>query len=146
MKIVPPAVRRRGRRVGGGIFFWGGKIVINFFSGKSSYAICPLRTQSPRMRQFCVEIAPPYNWRNIDAALLREHSVRRICAHYKILHICANLTHASMHALNLRKKTAKKIGACAKKSKKKLRLAGFEPGTFHFLRHRLIHSATLLSC
>ena len=61
-------------------------------------------SQRPRMRQFCVDIAPPFNWRNIDAALLREHSVRRYCAHYKGLQIFANLTHASTHASNLRKK------------------------------------------
>ncbi len=73
----------------------------------------PIPSQRPRMRQFCVDIAPPYNWRNIDAALLREHSVRRYCAYYKGLQICANLTHASTHASNLRKK---KLFACAKKN------------------------------
>ncbi len=61
-------------------------------------------TQQTRMRQFCVEIAPPFIRRNIDAALLREHSVRRICAHYKGLQICANSTHALTYASNLRKK------------------------------------------
>ncbi len=72
-------------------------------------------TQPPRVRQFCVEIAPPYDWRNIDAALLREHSVRRICASYKVLQICANLTHALTYASNLRKKNPEKNCACAKK-------------------------------
>ena len=63
-----------------------------------------MTTQQTRMRQFCVEIAPPFIRRNIDAALLREHSVRRICAHYKGLQICANSTHALTYASNLRKK------------------------------------------
>ncbi len=66
-----------------------------------------LLTQRPRMRQFCVDIALPFNWRNIDAALLREHSLRRYCAYYKFLQICANLTHASTHASFLRKKLQK---------------------------------------
>ena len=72
------------------------------------------------LRQFCVEIAPPYDRRNIDAALLREHSVRRICAHYKVCKFCVISSFASTHASNLRKKKpAKKIGVCAKKSIKK---------------------------
>ncbi len=66
-------------------------------------------TQQTRLRKFCVDIAPPFIARNIDAALLREHSVRRVCAHYKFLQNCANLTHASTHTLNLRKKIARNI-------------------------------------
>ncbi len=99
------------------------------------------------MRQFCVDIAPPFNWRNIDAALLREHSVRRICAHYKILQIFANLTHASTHALNLRKKNQpKKLTHAPKNERKKggkeKVQAGFEPGTFQLRSRHLTHSAT----
>ena len=67
------------------------------------------------MRQFCVEIAPPFIRRNIDAALLREHSARRICAHYKGLQICA-----------------KKITNYIRMRKKKILKPGFEPGIFNF--------------
>ncbi len=70
------------------------------------------------MRQICVEITRSFVGRNIDADLLREHSVRRYCAHYKGLQIFANSTHASTHAAILRKKNIKKI-AFEKKSKKK---------------------------
>ncbi len=96
---------------------------------------------TPRVRQFCVDIAPLYDWRNIDAALLREHSVRRICASYKVLQICANLTHASTHALKLREKMRKKIVACAKKKTKK-KLARFEPASVYFAAQYSNHSAT----
>ncbi len=100
--------------------------------------------QPPRVRQFCVEIAPPYDWRNIDAALLREHSVRRICAHYKGLQICANSTHALTCALNLRKKNPEKIALAQKKNKQK-KVIRFEPATFNFAAQYSNHSATLPS-
>ncbi len=68
------------------------------------------------LRQFCVEIAPPYDRRNIDAALLREHSVRRICAHYKVCKFCVISSFASTHASNLREKNSKKLAYAPKKS------------------------------
>ncbi len=109
-----------------------------FFLKKVSITafLLEITTQPPRVRQFCVEIAPPYDWRNIDAALLREHSVRRICASYKVLQICANLMHVLTYASNLRKKS-KKICACAKKK--------FKPATFNFAAQYSNHSATLSS-
>ncbi len=85
-------------------------------------------TQQPRMRQICVEITRSFVGRNIDANLLREHSVRRYCAHYKGLQIFAILTHASTHASKLRQKKF----ACHQKKKKAKKKSepGFEPGTF----------------
>ncbi len=79
------------------------------------------------MRQICVEITRSFVGRNIDADLLREHSVRRYCAHYKGLQIFANSTHASTHALNLRKKI-KRNSRSKKKQKKKKSEPGLEPG------------------
>ena len=83
------------------------------------------------LRQFCVEIAPPFDWRNIDAALLREHSVRRICAHYKVCKFCVISSFASTHASNLRKKkTAKKWRMRQKKQKKIIPWPDSNPGPF----------------
>ncbi len=73
-------------------------------------------TIKPRVRQFCVDIAHSFIWRNIDAELLREHSVRRYCAYYKVCKFCVISSFASTLASKLRKKI-KKI-ACAKKEKK----------------------------
>ena len=84
--------------------------------GRGSVFRGSCHTQRPRVRQFCVDIAPTKTVRNIDAELLREHSVRRYCAHYKGLQIFANSTHASTLASKLRKKLRK--SACAKKEKK----------------------------
>ncbi len=50
-------------------------------------------TQQPRLRTICVDIAHSFIWRNIDAHLLREHSVRRYCVKYKCLQKFANLTY-----------------------------------------------------
>ncbi len=91
-------------------------------------------SQQPRVRQFCVDIAHSFIWRNIDAELLREHSVRRYCAYYKVCKFCVISSFASTLALKLRKKNKKKLHAqkrkkiaCAKKS-----APGFEPGISHF--------------
>ena len=76
----------------------------------------PKLSQQPRMRQFCVKIGPPYDWRNIEAALLREHSVHRICAHYKILQIFANLNlNFEFEFEFMQKKHAKNIWRMRKK-------------------------------
>ncbi len=98
--------------------------------------------QPPRVRQFCVNIAPPYDLRNIDAALLREHSVRRICAFYKVLQICANFTHASTHALNLRKNAAKKLAHTPKKNQEFFYPSRIRTRAVCFLSRRSDHSAT----
>ncbi len=65
------------------------------------------------LRQFCVEIAPPFDWRNIDAALLREHSVRRI---WRII-MFANFAYFCLLSRRMRR-------IYAKNSKKKL---AYEP-------------------
>ena len=99
-----------------------------------------MHTQPPRLRTICVEIAPSNTWRNCDAHLLREHSVSRYCAHYKLLQICANSTYASTHASFLCKKQQKYFAACAKKKKTK-KIVGFEPAIFNFTVQYSIHSA-----
>ena len=80
------------------------------------------------MRQFCVDIAHSFIWRNIDAELLREHSVRRYCTYYKVCKFCVIPSFASTLASKLRKKLkkahAQKKIACAKKKSE----TGFEPG------------------
>ena len=52
-----------------------------FCEGDEVWVQNRITAQPPRMRQICVNIVPPFVWHNIDAALLREHSVRRIWAH-----------------------------------------------------------------
>ena len=66
------------------------------------------------MRQFCVEIAPSFNWRNIDAALPREHSVRRYCACHKVCKFCVSSSFASTHSADLRKYFLRNCANCAK--------------------------------
>ncbi len=51
------------------------------------------------------------NLRNIDAALLREHSVRQYCARYNFFNFCVILLFASTHGSFMHKKTV----ACSKK-------------------------------
>ena len=85
-------------------------------AGKKEYRVRKpnLYPQQPRVRQFCVDIAHSFIRRNIDAELLREHCVRRICAHYNFCNFCAISPFASTLASQLRKKKIKKF-ACAKK-------------------------------
>ncbi len=83
------------------------------------------------MRQFCVDIAHSFIWRNIDAELLREHSVRRYCAYYKVCKFCVISSFASTLASKLRKKIKKK--RMRKKNRMRKETApGFEPGISHF--------------
>ncbi len=110
-----------------------------------------MRAQRTRVRQFCVGIAPPFIARNIDAALLREHSVRRVCASYKDLQICANLTHASTHALNVRKKKLQKKNNCRmrkknKKNRKSGRIRTHELWIPQPLLYQLSYPASLTNC
>ncbi len=91
-------------------------------------------TQQPRVRQFCVDIAHSFIWRNIDAELLREHCVRRICAHYNFCNFCAISPFASTFASKLSKKIKKSHAQRSKKNafaKKNLE-PGFEPGISNF--------------
>ncbi len=99
-----------------------------------------MTAQQTRVRIFCVDIAPPIIARNIDAALLRAHSLRRICAHYNGLQICANSTHASTHASNLRKKNLRAKKIFAKKVRARIRTRDF----YSEVRYSN-HSATLTS-
>ncbi len=86
-------------------------------------------TQQTRVRKFCVDIAPSFIARNIDAALLREHSVRRVCAHYNYCNFCVISPFASTYASVLRKKPfLQKMGRVRKKNYvKKNSWPGFEP-------------------
>ncbi len=124
--------KREARRGGGGISLWQGKHwrgrrrLRHTRTHRRKRKRGGWRTQQPRVRQFCVDIAHSFIWRNIAAELLREHCVRQICAHYKGMQIFANSTHASTYASNLRKKIKRNLHA--KKIKKKKSGSGFEPG------------------
>ncbi len=80
-------------------------------------------SQQTRVRKFCVDIAPSFIARNIDAALLREHSKRRVCAHYNYCNFCVISPFASTYCM--RRFCAKNLFflqkrvACAKKKRYK---------------------------
>ncbi len=79
------------------------------------------------MRQFCVDVMPIFVGRNIDAELLREHSVRRDYAYFNFPFFCVISPLASTHASFLRKPFLSNFFRVRKKEKKAKNMAGLEP-------------------
>ncbi len=103
-------------------------------------------TQQPRVRQFCVDIAHSFIRRNIDAELLREHCVRRICAHYNFCNFCAISPFASTLASKLRKEKKVRMRKKVKKiMRKNFVRTWIRTRDFFYQGRYANHSATQLS-
>ncbi len=79
------------------------------------------------MRQFCVDVMPIFVGRNIDAELLREHSVRRDYAYFNFPFFCVISPLASTHASFFSKPFLSIFFRVRKKEKKLKYMAGLEP-------------------